>query len=240
MDAKMEMWLDQEMQEFSEVLKTFKKKQKNKAPLWMAAFLIGMVALGFIVGYDVSYVMRVHLPIGCGIALFAGLCFWLPAKISNVKAVRKAYEKAMQDFFRTEEDRELFVKQMEAGNYGKVNFYNVSEETYPGRFIAGPDYWMYFNKTCRFIRTGDIKSLSRQNESTRVSYNTGGGIRGKSIAIGVSLVIKYKEGSVSAKENRDAEESLFFSKSEQYQEVMELIKDKCPQYPGWAGDKREG
>lgn len=99
MDAKMEMWLDQEMQEFSEVLKTFKKKQKNKAPLWMAAFLIGMVALGFIVGYDVSYVMRVHLPIGCGIALFAGLCFWLPAKISNVKAVRKAYEKAMQDFF---------------------------------------------------------------------------------------------------------------------------------------------
>ncbi|HBA47590.1 MAG TPA: hypothetical protein DCZ91_07280, partial [Lachnospiraceae bacterium] len=94
--------------------------------------------------------------------------------------------------------------------------------------------------TCRFIRTGDIKSLSRQNESTRVSYNTGGGIRGKSIAIGVSLVIKYKEGSVSAKENRDAEESLFFSKSEQYQEVMELIKDKCPQYLGWAGDKREG
>lgn len=240
MDAKLGAWLDEEMREFSEVLQAFKKKQKNKAPLWMAAFLIGMVALGFIVGYDAAYVMRVHFPIGCGIALFAGLCFWLPSKISNVKTVRKAYEKAMQDFFQTEEDRERFARQMESGDYGKVNFYNVSEETYPGRFIAGPDYWMYFSRFCRFIRTEDIQSLSRQNESTRVSYNTGAGRVGKNIAVGVSLIIKYKEGSVSAKANRDAEESLFFSKSEQYQEAMELIKARCPQYLSWAGDKREG
>lgn len=240
MDAKLESWLEEEMKEFSEVLQTFKKKQKNKAPIWMAASLAGMVALGFIVGYDISYVMRVHFPIGCGIALFAGLCFWLPSKISNIKGVRKAYEKGMQDFFQTEEDRELFVRQMESGNYGKVNFYNVSEETYPGRFIAGPDYWMYYNRACRFVRTDDILSLSRQNESTRVTYDTGGGRRGKNIAIGVSLVVKYKEGSASAKANRDAEESFFFSKSEQYQEVMELIKAHCPQYQSWAGDRREG
>ncbi len=240
MDTKLATWLEEEMKEFEEVLQTFKKKQKNKAPLWMAAFLIGMVAIGFIAGYDIAYIMRVHFPIGCGIALFAGLCFWLPSRISNMKAVRKAYEKAMQDFFQTEEDRELFVKQMESGNYRKANFYNVSQETYPGRFIAGPDYWMYFNGACRFVRTGDIKSLSRQNESTRVTYDAGGGRRGKNIAIGVSLVIRYKEGSVSAKAHRDAEESLFFSKSEQYQEAMELIKDRCPQYLSWAGDRREG
>lgn len=240
MDAQLEAWLEEEMKEFSEVLQTFKKKQKNKAPLWMAAFLIGMVALGFIVGYDAAYVMRVHFPIGCGIALFAGLCFWLPSKISNIKAVRKAYEKAIQDFFQAEEDRELFIRQMESGNYGKVNFYNVSEETYPGRFIAGPDYWMFYNRFCRFIRTCDIKSLSRQNESTRVSFDAGGRRMGKNIAVGVSLVIKYKEGSASAKANRDGEESLFFPKSEQYQEAMELIKSKCPQYQNWAGDRREG
>lgn len=242
MDAEMEMWLDQEMQEFSEVLKTLKKKKISRAPVWMAVFLIGMVAFGFIVGYDVSHVMRVHFPIGCVLALGAWFCCWLPTKVSNIKGVRKAYEKAIQDFFQTEEDRQLFVKQMEDGNYHKVDFCEAGE-VYPCRFIVGPDYWMYFqriNIACRFIRTGDIESLSRQNESTWVSYNTGGRVHGKNMAIGVSLIIKYKEGSVSAKKNRNAEESLFFSKSKDYQEAVELIKNECPQCLNRAGDKREG
>lgn len=236
MNAELGAWLDEEMKEFSDVLQTFKKKQKNKAPLWMAVCLIGMVALGFAVGYDLAYVMRVHFPIGCVIALFAGLCFWLPSKISNIKAVRKGYEKAMEDFFQTQEDQDLFVKQMESGNYDKVSFYNISE-TYPSRFIAGPDYWMYFNGRllCCFVRTADILGISRQDETTRVSYNAGGARRGKNIAIGVSLVITYKDNSVSAKRNKDAEESLFFPKSEQYQEVLELIRRQCPQYQSWTG-----
>ena len=83
MSEKSAAWLEEEMKEFSGILQTFKKKQKNKAPLWMAVCLIGMVALGFAVGYDIAYIMRVHFPIGCGIALLAGLCFWLPSKISN-------------------------------------------------------------------------------------------------------------------------------------------------------------
>lgn len=234
MNAKLETWLDEEMKEFSGVLQTFKKKQKNKAPLWMAGCLIGMVALGFVAGYNLAYVMRVHFPIGCVIALFAGLCFWLPAKISNVKAVRKGYEKAMEDFFQSQEDQDLFVRQMESGNYDKVNFNNISE-TYPSRFIAGPDYWMYFNgRFCCFVRTEDILSIRRQDETTRVSYNTGRS--GKNIAIGVSLVITYKQNSVSANKNRDAEESLFFQKGEQYQQALELIKRRCPQYQSWIGN----
>lgn len=233
MNAGLETWLDEEMKEFSGVLQTFKKKQKSKAPLWMAGCLIGMVALGFVAGYDLAYVMRVHFPIGCVIALLAGLCFWLPAKISNVKAVRKGYEKAMEDFFQSQEDQDLFVRQMESGNYDKVNFNNISE-TYPSRFIAGPDYWMYFNgRFCSFVRTEDILSIRRQDETTRV--NTGGSYN-KRITVGVSLVITYKQNSVCANKNRDTEESLFFQNGEQYQQALELIKRRCPQYQSWIGN----
>lgn len=236
MSAQLEAWLEEEMKEFSGVLQTFKKKQKNKAPLWMAGCLIGMIAIGLLAGADLAYIMRVHFPIGCVIALFAGLCFWLPSKISNIKGVRKAYEKAIQDFFQAQEDQELFVKQMQSGNYGKVNFYNVSEETYPSRFIAGPDYWVYFNgRHCCFVRTADILSIGRQDETTRVSYNAGGGRRGANIAVGVSLAISYKANSASANKNKNTEETLFFTKGEQYQEVLELIRKQCPQYQSWVG-----
>lgn len=172
MNAKLAAWLEEEMKEFSGILQTFKKKQKNKAPLWMAACLIGMVAIGFVAGYDIAYIMRVHFPIGCGLALFAGLCFWLPSRVSNIKAVRKGYEKAMENFFQSQEEQDLFVRQMESGSYDKVNFFNVNVETYPARFIAGPDFWMYFNGNCRFVRTEDIQSIRKEIEKTRV--NTGG------------------------------------------------------------------
>lgn len=234
MNTQLETWLDGEMKDFSSMLQTFKKKQKSKAPLWMAGCLIGMVALGFIAGYDLAYVMRVHFPIGCGIALLAGLCFWLPSKISNVKTVRKAYEKAMQDFFQNQEEQELFIRQMETGNYDKVNFYNVSE-TYPSRLIVGPDYWIYFNGACRLVRTADIQSIRRQSETTRISYNAGGSRMRQNVAVGVSLVILYKENSASATRNKGTEESLFFQKSEQYQEALELIKRQCPQCQSWTG-----
>lgn len=36
------------------------------------------------------------------------------------------------------------------------------------------------------------------------------------------------------------QESLFFSKSKDYQEAVELIKNECPQCLNRAGDKREG
>lgn len=235
MDARLEAWLEEEMKEFSDVLQTFKKKQKSKEPLWIALCLIGMVALGFVAGYDLAYVMRVHFPIGCVIALFVGICFWLRAKISNIKTVRKAYEKTIQDFFQTQEDQDLFVKQMESGNYCKVDFYNISE-TFPARFIAGPDYWVYFNsRFCSFVRTADILRIRRHNETAWVSYEAGGRLRGKNIAAGVSLVIKYKEYSASAIKIKNVEESLFFHKSEQYQEVLELIRRQCPQYQSWTG-----
>lgn len=236
MNEKLEAWLEEEMKEFNGVLQSFKKKQKGKAPLWMAGCLIGMVALGFGVGYDFAYVMRVHFPIGCVLALGAGLCFWLPSKISNIKAVREAYVKAMQEFFQSSEEQDLFVRQMESGSCNKANFCNISE-TYPSRFIAGPDFWVYFNgRFCHFVRTEDILRVRRETETTRVSYSTGGGgSRSRNVAIGVSLVIAYKENSVSSKKNKGNEDTLFFHKSEQYQEAWELVKRHCPQYQSWIG-----
>ncbi len=233
MNVNLAAWLEQEMKEFSGILQTFKKKQKSKAPLWMAVCLFGMVAIGFAAGYDISYIMRVHFPIGCGIALFAGLCFWLPSKVSNIKAVQDGYEKAIEDFFQSQEEQDRFVRQMESGSYDKVNFFNVNVDTFPARFIVGPDFWLYFNgRTCQLVRTEDILSIRREVEKTRV--NTGGN-RAKKIAVGVSMVITYKHNSVSANKSGNTDDSLFFH-GEQYEEVLELIKKQCPQYHSWIGN----
>ncbi len=227
MNVQLKEWLDAEMKEFSGILADFKKKQKSKAPLWMAACIAGMVALGVLAGYDWAYILRVHFLIGCVLALMAGLCFWLPSKISSIGKVRKIYEKAMTKFFKTQEDQELFIRQMSSGNYGKVNFYNVNTESYPSRFIAGPAYWMFFSgRFCKFIRAADVERVEGREETTRVSYHAGSRNVHQRMSVGVSMVITYKENSPSAREINSREDTLFFQNGEQYRAALELVKNQ--------------
>ncbi len=115
---------------------------------------------------------------------------------------------------------------MDTRSYGELNFLNVEFDKYPSRFIAGNDYWIFFKDlNCRFIRVDDIESIYGKEEKTRVHYSTSTTHVRQNVAVGVSLVIKYKENSASAAEYQ--EEKLFFDNGEQYGQALELIKKYC-------------
>lgn len=234
MNTEMRTWLDKELKEYSGLFAEFKRKLKKAAPLWMAVAVIAMVALGFVAGYDFAYILKVHFLIGCVIALIIGFCYWIMGKATSMKKVTKTYEKAVNEFFQAEEDQERFVKQMESGNYGTVNFLNTKSEQYPTRFMAGHDYWMFCRGvSCTFIRTADIESVQGETERTRVSYNVGGRRAGSNMTIGYSMVIKYKEDTSLAGAEKQKEQTLFFQSEGQFRQAEEVIKKYCPEYDSW-------
>lgn len=234
MNESLNLWLDGELREFSVVFKKFKRKLKKWVPLWMALSVVGMSALGFLVGYDFSYVLRVHFLIGCAIALFIALCFWIQGCTTSLQKARKGYEKGIDAFFRTEEDRAAFCRQMESGNYGKLEFLNTATDRYPCRLLIGPDYWMYFrNGGCQFFRTADIQNISGRKDTARVSYNVGNARVRQNMAVGMSLVLTYRDGSPSAKEGKEKEGCLSLENQGQFDAVMSLIRQYCPQSSQW-------
>lgn len=231
MSGQLKVWLEKEMKEYSELFKEFRKKVKRMVPVWMAVSIIGMVALGLGVGYDLAYVARMHLLIGVGIAAFIWLCFWIQGKATSMKKVLAAYEKEMGSFFCGPEDEEAFCKQMADGRYTELHFMNTKAESYPARFLVGPDYWVLFagNGYCRFVRTADIADVSGVEEQTRVSS---GGVKAR-VTVGVSLIVKYKDGSPSAAGRKDKEMSMFLQSGDQFRKLMDAIARNCPQAQTW-------
>ena len=61
MSDSLRRWLDAEMQDFTPRFKAFNRRLMKRVPLWMALSVAAMVALGFGVGYEWQYVMKVHL-----------------------------------------------------------------------------------------------------------------------------------------------------------------------------------
>lgn len=227
MDERLSGWLEREMAEYSGLLSKFKKKQMKWVPLWMALSVGAMVALGFGVGYDFEYVLRVHFVLGCGIALFILFMFWILTATTTMKPVRKGYEKAMQEFFVSQEDADLFCRQMDEKNFEVISFMNTSSEKFPTRFIAGPDYWVYFCcGRCSLVRTADIESIHESSESTSLSYNVGGARVRQNVSAGASIAIVYKNDTASQKKTKM--DKLYFTKRAQFREAMELVKKRCP------------
>lgn len=219
MDEQLGRWLDQELKEFSQIMGKFKKRLMRRMPLWMAVSIGGMIALGIGVGYDIGYVLRVHFVIGLGIALVIGLCYWIQISGLSVKKVRKIYEKGIQTYLVGQEDRDAFCRQMESGNYGKAEFMNTMTCRYPTRFLAGPEYLMYFDGRggCRFLRTSNIQSVSGREETTRVRV----GNASKRMTVGVSMVLVCREEASQAKEEKEVE--MFFENGDQFREAARLI-----------------
>lgn len=228
MDGRLNVWLEREMEEYSGLLGKFKKRQMKWVPLWMAVSVGAMVALGFGVGYDFNYVLRVHFVIGCGIALFILFLSWIMSATTTMKPVRKGYEKAMGEFFLSEEDVNLFCRQMEEKNYDVLTFMNPSSEKFPTRFIAGPDYWVYFCcGRCSLVRVADIESIHESNESTTLSYNVGGTRVRQDVSSGASIAVVYKNDTASQQKTKM--EKLYFTKRDQFRQAMELVKKRCPE-----------
>ena len=219
MNETMRKWLVRELQDFEPVWKSFRNKQRRMYYIWMAAAVAGMVALGFAVGYDWTYVGRMHLPIGAGIAVFIWLCVLLTSRASSMKNVRKSFEKALSDL--SPSDQEAFARQ----EFGRAEMLNTFEDAFPALLLVGPDFWLYFRGVCQIYRVADMEKLRVQEEKTQLHYKIGGTRVHQKVGVGVSVVVEYREGFDSVRQEPDR---LYLANWEQLQTAKDLIARYCP------------
>lgn len=227
MNDQLTNWLDEKMKEFEPHFREFNKGMMRKVPLWMALCIVGLTALGFIVGGDVKSVLKLHFPLGCGLAVFIWLCFFIQSKAVSMKRVRAAYEKEAQRIGNNQADCDAFLQQAKTHSEKQIWFMNGASDKYPCCLTVGQDYWLFFRSlSCCIVRAADIKRIYGKEETTRVGYDVGDSHVRQNLGIGVSIVIEYKEGSASANEKRN--DKLFLENGDQLQQAMELIRTYCP------------
>lgn len=232
MGNEVKRWLDAEMQDFEKDLKEFNSGTMRKVPLWMLLSVAGMVALGFIVGAEWTYVLRVHLPVGVGFALFIWLCFWLQNRSVSIKKVRASYEKALSAL--SPQDQAGFASQ--APQCGKTGFSNRLTDKYPARLTVGPEYWLYFRDLgCQVFRVADMQRLYAREEHARVGYNIGKTHVRQSLGVGVSLVVEYRDGTASAAKNSSP--YIYLENAKQLEQAYALIRTRCPKAQALLEDK---
>ena len=219
MSESLREWLERELQDFRPVWKSFRNKQRRMYYIWMAVAVAGMVALGFVAGYDWAYVLRVHLLIGIGIAVFIWLCVLLTSQTNTMKSARKQFEKALLAL--SPSDQEALARQ----NFDRVDFLNTFEDSFPARLLVGPDFWLYFRNVCQIYRVADIEKLWAQEEKTQFHYNVGNTRVRRKVSAGVSLMVDYREDTGSAKGRPDR---LYLASWEQFQTAKDLITRHCP------------
>ena len=239
MNERMKLWLDAELRGYEAAAQEFRKKVNKTGYIIMALCVVGMMLFGFIValsvGEDISMVFRIHLPIGCGMALIVWFCFWCQGKSGSgkMKKIRDACEKDVAAFFKSEEDQEAFLAQMEYNNYGRISYMDFVNTLYDKaltQFVAGPDYFMILSRFgMRFIRVADIKNIYAEEVKSRVRYSVGGSRVSQNLTVGISLIIEYKQEALARlglKPNDNT--SLFLHGMKQVDETMALIKKHCP------------
>ena len=219
MSEALREWLDREIRDFEPVRKSFQNKQRKMYYIWMVVAVVGMVALGFGVGYDWTYVLRVHLLIGIGIAVFIWLCVLITSRAGTMKEARKSFEKALSAL--SPSDQEAFAQQ----NFGRVDFFNTFEDRFPVWLLVGEDFWLYFRDVCHIYRVADMEKLWVQEEKTQLRYNVGNTRVRQKVGVGVSLMVDYREGTGSAKGGSDR---LYLASWEQFQTAENLITRRCP------------
>lgn len=230
MNDSLRQWLDAEMRDYAPVQKAFDRRLMRRVPIWMALSVAAMVALGFGVGYDWQYVVKVHLLIGLGFATFIWLCFWIQTRSVSMKKVRGMYEQALLEL--SPSDQEAFARQSPTGH---ADFMNRASDKYPARLTVGPDYWLYFRGGCSVYKVSDMESLKAVQETTRVGYNVGDTRVRQNLGIGVSIVAGYREGTASASGGPPAK--VYLENSKQLGEAQELIKKYCPKAGSLWGER---
>ncbi len=219
MSGTLREWLDRELRDFEPVWKSFRGRQRRMYYIWMAAAVAGMTALGFGAGYEWTYVLRVHLPIGAGIAGFIWLCVLLTSRAATMKSVRKSFEKALSAL--SPSDQEAFARQ----DFGRTDFLNTFEDSFPARLLAGPDFWLYFRDVCQIYRTADMEKLGAREETVRVHCKSGGVRMRRKVGAGVSLTVDYRKDTDAARQGPDR---VYLASWEQLQTAKDLIARYCP------------
>lgn len=223
MNDSLRQWLDAEMKDYAPVFKAFNGRLMKRVPLWMALSVIAMVALGFGVGYDWQYVVRVHLLIGLGIAVFIWLCYWIQTRSVSMKKVRKEYERALSEL--SSSDQDAFARQ---GPCGHADFMNSVSDKYPARLTVGPDYWLYFRGGCHIFRVADMEKLYIREETSRIGYDIGKTHVRQSVGVGISLMVEYRDGTAWAARDKGIQQKVYMENMKQIGEAQALIEKFCP------------
>lgn len=224
MNLQMKRWMEEDLKEFKSYLDAFKKKQMRLVPLWMALCVAGMCALGIAAGADIGYVMHLHLPVGCGIALFVGLAYWFQNQTTSIGKLRKQYQKGL---WLPEHAQDAFAEQMEEKKYEAWNFTQKGEK-YPRRLLVGPKYWMYlFWGRCFYFQTADIEAVKIQRDQLDIRRRIGDTSFWKQTVSTVSIEISYYEGSESVR--MKAPDLLLFDNMEQLTKAVQMIDRNCPE-----------
>jgi len=230
MNENLRQWLDSEMKDYEPVFKAFNRRLMKRVPLWMALSVIALVALGFGVGYDWQYVLRVHFLIGLGIAVFIWLCFWLQTRSVSMKKVRGMYESSLSAL--SPGDQDAFARQ--APLCGKTDFLNSVSDKYPARLTIGPEFWLYFRGGCQVFRVADMEKLWAREETSRIGYNMGKTHVRQTVGVGVSLMIGFRDGTVSASKNGPSK--IYMENAKQLGEAEALIEKYCPKAQALWGE----
>lgn len=223
MSETLRQWLDAEMKDYAPGFKAFNRRLMKRVPLWMALSVIALVALGFGVGYDWQYVMKVHLLIGIGIAAFIWLCFFIQTRSVSMNKVVKEYERALSAL--SPSDQEAFARQ---GPCGHADFMNSVSDKYPARLTIGPDYWLYFRDSCHVFRVADMEKLYIMEETSRIGYNIGKTHVRQNVGMGISLVVDYRDGTASAAGTKGIQPKVYMESMKQAGEAQALIEKFCP------------
>ena len=168
MNEALRQWIGRELEDYTPRFKAFNRRLMKRVPIWMALCVIGMVALGFGVGYEWQYVMKVHLLIGLGLAAFIWLCFWIQTRSTSMKKVQRMFDEALSKL--SPSDQEALARQ---AHIGRADFANSAVDKYPARLIVGPDYWVYFRDSCHVFKVSDMQGLKVIEETGRIGYNMG-------------------------------------------------------------------
>lgn len=237
MNERMKLWLDAELRGYEAAAQEFQKKVNKTGYIMMALCVVGMMLLGFIValsvGEDILMVFRIHLPIGCVMALFVWFCFWCQGKSVKMKKIRDACEKDVAAYFKSEEEQEVFLTQMEYNNYGRISYMDFVNTIYDKgltQFVAGADYFMILSRYgIRFIRVADIKNIYAEEVKSRVHYSVGNSRVSQNMTTGISLIMEYKQEALARLGLKPNDyTSLFLHGMKQVDETMALIKKHCP------------
>lgn len=219
MSEAVQEWLENELRDFEPVWKSFKSRQQKRHRIWMAAAVAGLVVLGFVAGYSWTYVLRVHLLIGIGLAAFIWLCVRVTGRGGTMQDAKKQLEEALSSLSPSEQ--ESFVRQ----EFGRADFFNTSDDVLPARLLAGPDFWLYFRNVCQICRVSDMEALEAREEKVCLHYKTGSTRVRQKVCAGVSLVVEYRQGSSSDTGQPD---TLYLASWEQLKTAKELIARHCP------------
>lgn len=237
MNERMKLWLDGELRGYEAAMQEFRKKVNKIVYIIMALCVVGMMLFGFVValsvGEDILMVFRIHLPVGCVLALIVWFCFWCQGKSVKMEKIRNIWEKDIVAFFKSEEEQEVFLAQMEGNNYGRISYMDVANTLYdkaPTQFVAGADYFTILSRYgVRFIRVADIKNIHTEEVTSRVRYNVGGTRVSQNTTAGISLIIEYKQEALARLGFKpDEYTSLFLHNMKQVNETRALINKHCP------------